>query len=346
MPPGLTEPRPATGASDSRTPAWTGRAFGIDLHANFRAAGIVEQAGPTAPHEDDGVPARRSHLQLVSDVALEAAWPAAGTRTLGYLHDDEGRSVLTIAEHPDAGFRLEASYYGRFVVSADGGRVLCAPTPVADWEWQAFVVGQILPLLVVLHGLEGLHGSAVSFADDAIGLVASSCGGKSSLAVNLVRRGAAFAADDVLALERDGAGTALHPGPALASVRHAEADVIGPAGLAELGTVVGRNDHELRLAMQRDARPLNLAALYFIERAEHEPSLTIEAIEPDPLQLLSGSHNAFVRTAERLVGQLDLYAHVSRSVPAFRAVVWPGIDAYGLACLIQDHALQMIAGSS
>lgn len=323
-----------------------GRSYGIRLDADFRAVGVLEQAGSLGSCEDDTAPTRRSRLRLVSAEKLEAVWPAEGTETLRDMRNSEGRSVLTIDEHPRAGYRLDASYYGRFVVSGDGHHVLCAPNPIAEWEWQAFVVGQILPLLAVLQELEAIHGSAVAYGDRAIGLVAHSRGGKSSLAVNLARRGATFAADDVLALERDGTGVTLHPGPALASVRHAEAGAIGSEGLEQIGTVVGRNDHELRVAMSLESRPLDLAALYFIEHADQEPPLTIEKLERDSLLLLTSDYCGYIHTPERLVRQLDLYAHLSRSVPIFRAVVWPGIDAYSLAGLIHEHSLDAIASTA
>lgn len=338
----MAEATPAIAASGGAG-AWTGHAFGIELQATFHAVAILETPAGSSGHAPS---ARHAHLELVGDTALDAAWPAKGAATLRDLRDDAGRSVLMIDEHPDDGYRLDASYYGRFVVSRDGRHVQCAPEPIADWEWHAFLVGQILPLLAVLQGLEVMHGSAVAYGDDAIGLVAPSGGGKSSLAVNLIRQGAAFAADDVLALERDGAGVVLQPGPPLASVRHAEAAAIGRSGVAEVGTVVGHSDEELRVAVSLDPHPLNLAALYFIERAEQEPSHAIEAIEPGPQLLLNGSYNGFVRTRARMAAQLDLYAHLAQTVSTFRAVVWPGIDAYGLASLIQDHARHAIASTA
>ncbi len=344
----MTEPSPATDLSAAaQAPGWTGSAFGIRLHADFKALGLLEERETQSCEvgSDDGV-GRRCRLRLVCEPALDATWPAQERTTVHEVRASDGRTVLAVHEHPQAGYRLDASYYGSFVVARDGREVLCAPTPIADWSWQAFLVGQILPLLAVLQGLEAMHGSAVAYGQDAIGLVADSRGGKSSLAVNLVRRGAAFVADDVLALEPDGARTTLQPGPALASVRHAEAQAIGARGLGEIGTVVGHDEHELRVVVPQQPRALKLAALYFLERADQEPSRVIEPIEPDPLLLLGASYNGFVRTRTRLVGQLDLYAHVARSVPTFRAVVWPGIDAHGLAGRIREHALDAIASAA
>jgi hypothetical protein len=231
-------------------------------------------------------------------------------------------------------------------VARHGERILCAPSELAEWEWQAFVIGQVLPLAAVLQGLETVHGSAVVLGDHVIGLIADSHGGKSSLAINLIRRGAAFVADDVLALERADERILVHPGPTLASVRHAEAAAVGPAALGRLGTVVGRDEHELRMVMEREPRALDLAALYFIQRSEDEPASAVRELEPDPQLLLGNTFNGFVRAPARLTRQLDLYAQLARTVPTFGAIVSPAMDAYGLAGCIQAHALSVIEAAS
>lgn len=320
-----------------------GGAFGLQLDADFSAQGVLEEAEGTGR---PGGPARACSLMRVRVDELEAAWPHDEALALRDLRDRSGRRLLTIEEHPMAGYRLDAPAYGRYVVARDGGRILCAPSELPDWEWQSFLIGQVLPLAAVLHGLEAVHASAVALGDRVIGLVADSRGGKSSLAINLIRRGAAFVADDVLALEREGERIFVHPGPTLASVRHAEADAIGSAALQRLGTVVGRDEHELRVAMEREPRTLALAALYFVERSEDEPDSPVRELEPDPRRLLANTFNGFVRTRARLVGQLDLYAQLASTVPTFGAIVSPKVDAYGLAGSIHAHALSVIADAS
>lgn len=324
---------------------WRGVAFGLALEADFFARGVLEQ-DVDSPDGHSGATAHACSLARVCAGGLEQEWPHEGARVLRDLHDRSGHRLLTIEEHPEAGYRLDAPAFGRYLVARDGGRILCAPSDLPDWEWQAFLIGQVLPLAAVLHGLEAVHASAVALGDEVIGLVADSRGGKSSLAINLVRRGAAFVADDVLALERAGERILVHPGPTLASVRHAEADAIGPAAVRRLGTVVGRDEHELRLSMKREPRTLALAALYVIERSEHEPVGAVRELEPDPRLLLGNTFNGFVRTPARLVGQLDLYAQLSRTVPTFSAIVSPAVDAYGLAGCIHAHALSVIEATT
>ncbi len=324
---------------------WRGVAFGLRLEGNFFARGVLERHAD-GPDRHSGGPTRACSLALVSADALEADWPDEEALVLRDLRDRSGRRLLTIEEHPDAGYRLDAPEYGCYLVAREGQRILCAPRELADWEWQAFLIGQVLPLAAVLNGLEAVHASAVALGDRVIGLIADSRGGKSSLAINLVRRGAALVADDVIALERAGERILVHPGPTLASVRHAEADAIGPEALERLGTVVGRDEHELRVAMEREPRTLPLAAVYFIERSEEEPDSAVQALAPDPRLLLGNTFNGFVRTPARLVGQLDLYAQLARVVPTFRAIVSPAVDAYGLAGSIRAHAVSVIEAAA
>lgn len=323
-----------------------GQAFGLHLDAGFPVRGLLERQPPAAPDARRGEDARRSSLDLASRAVLDATWPQDEADLLRDLRGRDNRPLLTIEQHEEAGFRLHAPEYGRYQLARDGSRILCAPSDVPPWQWQAFLIGQILPLAAVLHGLEAVHGSAVAFGEQAVGLVGNSHGGKSSLAINLVRRGAAFVADDVLALESDGRRILVHAGPALASVRHAEARAVGPAALERLGPVVGRDDQELRIAMQRKPQARALAALYFVERSDAEPTRAVEELAPDPRLLLGSTFNGFVRTPARLVGQLDLYARLARTVPTFRAIISPGVDAYGLAGSIRAHALGLLGGAA
>ncbi len=316
---------------------WHGQAFGLDLEGGFPAGRLFEG--------DSTALARRTSVEVVSAPMLEEAWSREDAHLLRDLRDGEDRGLLAIEEHPELGYRLDAPAYGRYVLSRDGSLVLCDPNQIAHWEWQAFLIGQVLPLAAVLHGLEAVHASAVGLAEHAVALVADSHGGKSSLAVNLALRGASFVTDDVLALERRGQRIVAHPGAAITSVRHAEASALGQTALERLGTVVGQDEHELRMAVEREQRVLPLGAIYFIVRRDQPGEPLVEEVSaPDPRLLLGSTFNGFVRATERLVNQLDLYAHTARTVPVFRAIISPGVDARTLAGSIEEHALSTIEG--
>jgi len=336
-------PAPASRPRGERR--WRGGAFGLQLEADFFAAGLLEEdADRPAGHPRES--GRACSLALVCADELEAHWPLEQARVLCDLHDRAGRRLLTIEEHPEGGYQFDAPAYGRYVVARDGGRILCVPGDQPDWEWQAFLIGQVLPLAAVLHGRVAMHASAVSLGDHVIGLVAESRGGKSSLAINLIRHGAAFVADDVVALERAGERILVHPGPRLASVRHAEADALGPTALQHLGALVGRDEHEQRVTLQGEPRTLRLAALYFIERSEEVSHGAIRELEPGPSLLLGHTFSNLVRTPALRVGQLDVFSQIARTVPTFTATVSPDSNAYSLAGSIHEHALRVIGGAA
>jgi hypothetical protein len=118
----------------------------------------------------------------------------------------------TIDFDEELGYRLYARHFGLALINPNGERVLCAPPGAPDWSWQRFLVGRVLPWAALLRGREVFHASAVQVGGRAIAIVAPSGGGKTSLALRLVLRGAGFITDDVLALERTPDGINAYPG--------------------------------------------------------------------------------------------------------------------------------------
>lgn len=329
--PGIAAPaRPRAGSGLA-----AGQAFGLELEGTFRAPGLLEGEAGGGP--------RRTAIELVPARLLDSAWPGTEGVRLCELRDTEGRVRLTIDEHPALGYRLHAPAYGRYVLSRDGGVVRCAPSRTAPWRWQSFLIGQLLPAAAVLRGLELLHASAVIIAGRAVVLTGPSQAGKSSVAINLLRRGTPFLADDVVALEPAGSDVLAHPGPALASVRHSEADAIGAQELGRLGPVIGRDEHEVRLGMRRSPAPAPLGVLYVIDR---DGGANETAFEPasDPRLLLGNPFSSFIRSPERLTRQLDVYAHVMRTTAIFKVAVPPTVDAATLAGSVHEHALSVLEG--
>ncbi|MDQ3569709.1 MAG: hypothetical protein M3450_12010 [Actinomycetota bacterium] len=260
---------------------------------------------------------------------------------LNELHGRDGRPLLSIDESPELGYRLLAPDYGCYSISPDGSVVLCAPAPSSPWHWQGFLIGQMLPAAAVLHGLETLHASAVALGSHAVVITGPSGAGKSSLALNLLRRGAGFLADDVVALEPDGDRLLAHPGPALISVRHAEARALGPEALAEVGSEVGRDEREVRLRVDGRREALLLGGVYIIERGRPVDETTFTAAS-DPRLLLGSCFGTFVRTPDRLINQLDVCGRADRSAAVYRIAVPATVDAATLAARLEDHALRLV----
>jgi hypothetical protein len=311
------------------------RAFGLEIDASFPAPGLP-------PAEGDPIgPAVR--VDLVPEAEIDRDWPAAAAqRVLEERFDDDGDPARTIDVHPEAGYRLYARHFGLARISADGAEVVCAPPGPAEWDWQRFLVGRILPWAAVLNGYEPLHAGAVALGGCAVAFVGPTGAGKTSLALRLVAGGAEFLTDDVLALDTVDDELRAHPGAAIASVREAERKAIAADVWGTLGTVLG-DSGKTYLEVPRVSGPRPLGAIYFLRTGD---APAIEALgPPDPRLLLASTFVLGVQTPERLRNQLDICARIARDVPAFGLCVTAGLDSAGLAAAVSEHLASLGRGA-
>ncbi|HEX8742437.1 MAG TPA: hypothetical protein VF712_04820 [Thermoleophilaceae bacterium] len=309
-------------------------AFGLDLDLSFPAPGLPEASGATG-----GRPAR---ADLVEPGAIDRDWPAGEAEEVLAERFDDGAVARTIHAHPEAGYRLYARHFGLARLSPDGARIACSPPDVEPWSWQRFLVGRILPWAAVLRGLEAFHASAVETGGRAVAFVGATGAGKTSLAIQLVGRGASFLTDDVLALERRGGVLWAHPGAGIASVRPAERETISGPIWERLGSVLGESGKTYLEVPRRDG-PVPLAAVYYLRPGG---DAAIEPFErPDPRLLLASTFVLGVRTPERLANQLDVCSALARTVPVFWLRVDAGEGSARLAAAVDDHvrALEPVA---
>src|ERR1700728_2239002 len=172
---------------------WRSRAFGVELELCFPMPALI----PAQTHSDPP----DCRLELALDEEIDADWPFEEAELRGLMSD--GKAKFEIHEHPLAGYLINSSRYGRFRVSRDGVDVACAPTDPSGWYWWGVLIGQVLPLIAVLHGLEILHASAVAIDGRALAFSGVPGAGKSTLAINLALSGAELLSDDVIALRAD-----------------------------------------------------------------------------------------------------------------------------------------------
>ncbi len=104
-------------------------------------------------------------------------------------------------------------------LAADASVLRCAPSDPTDPSWWRVVLDSALFTVALLRGYEALHAGAIATPDGAIAIAAATGGGKSTLLTELLERGLALMADDVLVLEPRGAQVPLaHPAPPLMTV--------------------------------------------------------------------------------------------------------------------------------
>jgi hypothetical protein len=311
-----------------------GSAFGLDLAAGFRVAGLLDEPLASGP-PDATVLARSAAAELDRD------WPADAERICDLRFPEGPR--LTI-EHADAGFRLEVDDWGVYHISADGRVITFAPPDAEDWRWQRLLTAQVLPFAALVRGRELLHASAVELTGRCVALLGDSGVGKTTLAAHLAARGAPFVTDDVLAITANGGGVSAHPGPGLMNLRHSAAATLVGGGPARLGELVGRDSQGLRLLVRRSGAPLPLGPAYFLRRGD--PPAGAPAVEAlggaGPRELLGAGFNSSLRTESRLRNQLEVYSALAASVPLFRVVIPTDAPPGAVAERIEWHARERI----
>jgi hypothetical protein len=306
---------------------WRTRGFGLEIEASFEVPGLPPASGPAS--------GPLTRLDLASAAEIDATWDSGGARrVLEEIFEEGEEPARTIDHHPRDGYRLYARHFGLARIAADGSAVLCAPPELEPWSWQRFLVGRVLPWAAVLRGYEAFHASAVAIDGRAYAFIGATGAGKTSLAVQLVARGAEFLTDDVLALENAGGTLLAHPGAGIASIRPAERDLIPAPTWERLGSELG---HSVKTYVEiaRAPGPLPLAAVYFLTPEDGPPVEPIAKL--DPRILLASTFVLGVQTPGRLSNQLDVCSVIARGVPPFRLRVTPGTGAERLAAVVHDH---------
>lgn len=310
--------------------AWTASTFGLELHGNFAAPGLAG-TGVGAP----GAPVVRARLMPAGPAA---GWDSPLTQRVIRWQLEGTGTILQIDRHPELGYRLFARDQGTHVVSPDGREIASASHGAPPWIWQRYLTGQVLPLAAVLSGAEVLHASAVDIGGRAVAFVATSGTGKSSLALNLVLRGANFLADDVAAIRLfDGRPTVL-PGPPTANLQRTEAAMMG-AACAELGPVIAADDETLRVALASyGTLPVPLSAIYFLHRESPAAEPEFDELRHASWTTLAGSaFSAFHATARRMRNQLEILGAISEQVRLFDLSIPATMGAAELSSRVEAH---------
>jgi hypothetical protein len=275
-------------------------AFGLDIDSDQPLSFLAgARARPTG---------RALTLTVQSNAGAEPDWPD-GAELICNERVPGGGVNFQILTHPDAGYLIAGPAYGAHLLSPDGRRLRCFTEALPDGSWQRMLVAQVLPFAALLHGLEVFHASAVVQDGSAVAFVGPSRSGKTSLAMELCRRGACFVADDALALERVADTLLANPGSPVAGVARA----IDPAeGNPTNDNVVAISARERMVRVEGATGPTPLARLFFIDRREDGPEQPQFRPANDALMLLAATFNFVLATPERLEGLLEVCAIAAR----------------------------------
>jgi hypothetical protein len=306
-------------------------AFGLGLIADLQPPGAWEAR-----------PLREPSLQIRSSVtaqAIEDSW--SGLQEIGWEgvidgapfvveRGVEGDHRFVHGAQPDQnGTPLDRSGTPSNAIravhhlSADASVLQCAPADPGEQSWWRVVLDSVLFTVALLQGYEALHAGALATPDGVIAITAASGGGKSTLLTELLGRGLALMADDVLVLDSRGTEPPLaHPAPPLMTIPATRISTLGETSPPE---TISSLEDERWIAVPVYPEPLPLKALVVLDRrpgsqrsGSRPPGFaSIEKIH-DPLAPLLGSLMNFPRSPARERTRFELASVLSLTTTLWR----------------------------
>jgi hypothetical protein len=234
---------------------------------------------------------------------------------------------------PDGAAYVRWDNVGEFLVDAEGRRILCRRDDDASREsFQVYLLGQALSFALVKQRLEPLHATAIVVDDHAVGFLGSNAFGKSSLAACFLDAGCRLLTDDLLLLQTSSGGVLAHPGPP-------RIKLFSKVAARFLGPTVNRvpmNTDTDKLILPLDehrscAGPVTLRAIYAVvapRDACRTTAVSIETLSPREafVELVKGTFNRRLATAERLERQFDVMTHLAERVSVKRLAYPRALD--------------------
>ncbi|MBV6396447.1 MAG: hypothetical protein HFACDABA_02045 [Anaerolineales bacterium] len=226
------------------------------------------------------------------------------------------------------GALLSYPAFGQFEIQADHIRYyLNGDLDIQTLE--AILFRAALILWLEWNNMPVMHASSVVIDDSAIGFLAESAGGKSTLAAAFVSGGARLLADDILPIRHTHEYQA-RPGYVFLRLR--------PETAAALNFLNGRTfetdppKQVIRLSESRGQvclDPTPLAALYFPVRRDDVAAISIETMSPRQtyLRLLHYTFTGSILTRSPLMPRrMSFLAHLAKEIPIKRLVYPSGYE--------------------
>jgi hypothetical protein len=234
--------------------SWRYSGFGLTLVSDFPLLPV--RVGAV------GVAGRDVAIRRASFEAAAAALSPAPS--LIWQTSFEGRAYRM--HRGSAGdYRFEWEGRAAFHLTPDASELSVGFRDRDDMGALRLLLDTVLWSVSLISGYELLHASAICFGDDAVAFVAGTGGGKTSIAAELLRRGAELMTDDVLAMSQDGGRVLVHPGPPVMNLP------LGHAGTEpdEVGHRLAVFGDETWISIEAAAAgPRRLTAVYVLDRQD------------------------------------------------------------------------------
>jgi hypothetical protein len=280
-------------------------AYGLRLASSLPFPGL-----PATTRTIEDLPQLK--LALVDPLQLERAW--SGTSGPWEWRGRLGDGLdLTIERGTTGDILFTYSNRARFRLHPDMCQLDCAPEH-AGLDWQRTLLTKVIPTVSVMRGYEALHAAAVESPEGVVAIMAPSGTGKSTLVIELLRRGWPLLADDVLILENLDGAVLAHPGTPHMNVAENLSDELNRSMPGEtLGTLAGERWLAAKTTTT-SVQPMRMLCL--LERGRGL-STQVLALTPSPLPLAPYMLGLF-SDAERERSRFSLYADLMQSTPLVR----------------------------
>jgi hypothetical protein len=182
--------------------SWRYSGFGMSIESNFPLLPV--RVGAV------GAPAQPVSIRRASPEAAAALLSTAPELVWQTSFDG---LPYTMERGAAGDYRFDWTGRAVFHLTSDAHELTCGLADRDDQGAIRLLLDTVLWSISLICGYELLHASAISYGDEAIAFVAGTGGGKTSLAAELLRRGAELLSDDVLAMSYDDGHVLVHPAP-------------------------------------------------------------------------------------------------------------------------------------
>jgi hypothetical protein len=310
--------------------SWRYSGFGLSLESDFPLLPVRIGA---VSGDEPSVAIRRSSIEAVAASLRPASEPVWQTAFDGTPYRmDRGA----------AGFYLfQWGARAAFHLSSDACELTVGFRDRDDMGAMRLLLDTVLWSVSLICGYELLHASAICYGDDAIAFIAGTGGGKTSIAAQLLERGAELLSDDVLAMSCDDGHVLVHPGPPVMNLP-LEHGGVQPEDLGQSLAVLGE---EAWVSVEAVAtKPRRLTAVYVLDRRDDDG--TSIRRHAQPLLALLPHAFGFPGALGRLGRQFELLSDLVADTPVLSLSASTSCSPPELADLVERELLgpPLIAG--